>query len=187
MRRHKPECPRKDQAPDCPGELVWSEPTESYKLASHNDLVGTAQRPITIQMPDLGELAAQVGGLPLNQFAPVKVVQPQRLDFTVKDGKAEEPSVGPSQICFFAIPLITIVAFFVLKLFLPVVVFLFGLFFLLSLKFCIPPSISISAGLKAELDALPGGIDVDAGLSASVALQLNEDLKLASLLIRASQ
>ena len=177
VRRHKRDCPRKDQAPDCSGEVVWSEPTESYKLASHNDLLGTAQRPITIQMPDLGELAAQVAALPLNQFSPVKVVQPQRLDFTVNDGKAENPSIGPSQICFFAIPLITIVAFFVLKLFLPVVVFLFGLYFLLSLKFCIPPSISISAGLKAELDAIPPGIDVDAGLSASVALQLNEDLK----------
>jgi hypothetical protein len=177
VRQHKPECPRKDQAPDCSGEVVWSEPTESYKLASHNDLLGTAQRPVTIQMPDLGELAAQVGALPLNRFSPVKVVQPQRLDFTVNDGKAESPSVGPSQICFFAIPLITIVAFFVLKLFLPVVVFLFNLFFLLSLKFCIPPSISISAGLKAELDAIPPGIDVDVGLSASVALQLNEDLK----------
>lgn len=179
VRQHKTECPRKDQAPDCSGEVVWSEPTESYKLASHNDLVGTAQRPVTIQMPDLGELAAQVGGLPLNKFSPVKVVQPQRLDFTVEDGKAENPKIGSSQICFFAIPLITIVAFFVLSLFLPVVVFLFSLFFLLSLKFCIPPSISIAAGLKNELDAITPDIDVDADLSATAALKLNDDLKTA--------
>lgn len=177
VRRHKLECPRGNQAPDCSGEVVWSEPTENYKLAPHHDLVGTAQRPVTIQMPDLGELAAQAGALPLNRFSPVKVVQPQRLDFSVNDGKAESPSIGPSQICFFAIPLITIVAFFVLKLFLPVVVFLFGLFFLLSLKFCIPPSVSIDAGLKAELEAIPPGIDVDVGLSATVASNLNNLLK----------
>jgi hypothetical protein len=174
VRRHDPDCPRKDQAPDCCGELVWSEPTEQYKLASHSDLVGTAQRPVTIQMPDLGELSAQVAALPLNKFSPLKVVQPQRLSFTVKDGKADNAKIGPTQICFFAIPLITIVAFFVLNLFLPVVVFLFGLFFLLALKFCIPPSVSIDAELKRQLDAIPPGVDVDAGLSASIAGELND-------------
>src|SRR5262249_2404532 len=147
--RHKPDCPRRDQAPDCSGEIVWSEPSESYQLAAHNDLIGTAQRPVTIQMPDLAELAAQAAALPVNKFAPVKVVQPQSLNFDVNDGKPSAKGVGIPQICFFAIPLITIVAFFVLKLFLPIVVFLFGLFFLLQLKFCILPSASVSAGLKA--------------------------------------
>ena len=182
VRRHKPDCPRQDEAPDCPGELVWSEPTESYQLASPNDLIGTSQRPITIQMPDLAELAAQVTTLPLSKLAPMKVVQPQSLQFSVNDGKAENGGVGFPQICFFAIPLITIVALFVLNLFLPIVVFLFGLFFLLRLKFCIPPSIEIDAALKLELEALPPGIEVDAEFDLSLGLgftasELHADLK----------
>jgi hypothetical protein len=177
VRRHKPECPRTDSVPDCHGELVWSEPTEPYKLAAHTDLLGTSQRPVTIQMPDLGELAAQAAAFPGRKLAPVRVVQPQSLNFAAdSDGKVKpgpNGGVGPGQICFFAIPLITIVAFFVFKLFLPIVVFLFGLFFLLQLKLCIPPSLSISGGLSAQLKVigdlkLSGSINLDVDLDGAV-------------------
>jgi hypothetical protein len=161
VRRHKPDCPRREQAPDCQGEIVWSAPTEVYKLASHHDLRGTAQQPVTIQMPDLAELAAQAVSLPVSQFAPVKVVQPQALNFEVDDGKAKNPGIRGKQICYFAIPLITIVAFFVLKLFLPILVFLFNLFFLLQLKLCILPSVKFDAKLDAELEVLPPKFEVD--------------------------
>jgi hypothetical protein len=161
VRRHKTDCPRRDEAPDCQGEIVWSAPTEVYKLASHHDLRGTAQQPVTIQMPDLAELAAQAASMPVSQFAPVKVVQPQALNFQVDDGKAINPGIGGKQICFFAIPLITIVAFFVLKLFLPILVFLFNLFFLLQLKLCILPSAQFDAKLDAELEVLPPRFEVD--------------------------
>ena len=187
VRRHKLDCPRSDEIPDCPGELVWSEPSESYKLASHSDLIGTSQRPITIQMPNLEELAAQVAAFPSKRFSPLKVVQPQSLKFDVDDGKASvrpppDGGIGGSQICFFAIPLLTIVAYFVFSLFLPILVFLFGLFFLLQLKFCILPSVQIDAGLKAELDLIPPSIDVDADFDLSLGLgftasDLNADLK----------
>jgi hypothetical protein len=180
IRRHKPDCPRRDEAPDCQGEIVWSEPTEVYKLASHHDLRGTAQQPVTIQMPDLAELAAQAASMTASQFAPMKVVQPQALNFSVNDGKPESLGIGGKQICFFAIPLITIVAFFVLKLFLPVLVFLFGLFFLLQLKLCILPSVRIDVDLSAELEALPPGIQVDAELDVSIgftAAELNSGLQ----------
>jgi hypothetical protein len=172
VRRHKPDCPRRDEKPDCPGELVWSAPTELYKLATPSDLIGTSQRPITIQMPDLAELAAQVKGLPLKKFSPVKVVQPQALNFKVDDGKATEGAVGSSQICFISIPLITIVAMFVFNLFLPIVVFLFNLYFLLALKFCIPPSFDLKGGLQAELDAVPPKIQVDASFSVDANFSL---------------
>jgi hypothetical protein len=174
VRRHKPDCPRRDEAPDCQGEVVWSEPTEVYKLASHHDLRGTAQQPVTIQMPDLAELAAQAASMTVGQFAPMKVVQPQALNFSVNDGKPESLGIGGKQICFFAIPLITIVAFFVLKLFLPVLVFLFGLFFLLQLKLCILPSVGIDFSLEAELEALPPGINVDIELDASIGFTSEE-------------
>lgn len=184
VRRHKTGCPRRDEAPDCQGEIVWSAPTEVYKLASHHDLRGTAQQPITIQMPDLGELAAQAASMTVGQFAPVKVIQPQTLNFSVNDGKPESRGIGGKQICYFAIPLITIVAFFVLKLFLPVLVFLFGLFFLLQLKLCILPSIKIEADLDTELKALPPGIEVDAELDVSIgftATKLNLDLQTGAI------
>lgn len=186
VRRHKPDCPRRDQAPDCQGEIVWSEPAEVYKLASHHDLRGTAQQPVTIQIPDLAELAAQAASLPVSQFAPVKVVQPQALNFEVDDGKAINPGLGGKQICYFAIPLITIVAFFVLKLFLPILVFLFSLFFLLQLKLCILPSVKIDAELNAELVAIPPSFEVDAEFEIDVEGEfgftfdqddLNEDLR----------
>jgi hypothetical protein len=74
---------------------------------------------------------------------------------------------------------------FLLELFLPVVVFIFGLFWMLLLKFCIPPEIDVGAGLTAELaaQALSLGVTLDAsgaidvGLSSDAAedaLQLSE-------------
>jgi hypothetical protein len=181
VRRHDLDCPRRDQAPDCHGEVVWSEPTEPYQLAAPSDLVGTSQRPVTIQMPDLRELAAQAIALPLNQFSPMQVVQPQTLQFDVDDGKAKNGSTGQvPQICFFAIPLITLVAFFVFRLFLPILVFIFNLYFLLAFKFCILPSAEIDADMKAKLDVLPPDIDVDAQLDASIGFsagQLHDALK----------
>jgi hypothetical protein len=187
-RRHKPECPRRDQAPDCHGELWWSEPTEVYKLATPTDLIGTSNRPVTIRMPDFSELAAQAAALPVSKLAPVRVIHPQSMSFDVEDGKASGGGVGGFQICFISIPLITIVAMFLLKLFLPIVVFLFGLFFLLQLKFCIPPSLSFSAGMFAKLDALAPKLEVDASLDVDVefdaslglgfsAADLNTDLR----------
>jgi hypothetical protein len=162
VRRHKPDCPRRDQKPDCPGGLVWSRPTESYKLAPPSDLIGTSQRPVTVIMPDLKELAAQAATLPLKKFSSFKVVKPQGMNFSVDDGKATGGSVGVPQICFISIPLITIVAMFLFQLFLPIVVFLFGLFFLLALRFCIPPSFSLDAGLSAQLDVVAPKIELDA-------------------------
>jgi hypothetical protein len=95
------------------------------------------------------------------------------LEFDADDsGNASNPHKS-SQICSFSIPLITIVATFVFKLFLPVVTLLFGLFFLLKLKFCIPPSIELSAGVAAELNAtLQLGLDisVDARLAIGTPL-----------------
>ncbi|MFN0123887.1 MAG: hypothetical protein ACKV2V_25575, partial [Blastocatellia bacterium] len=37
VRRHRPDCPRTGETPDCAGELVWSERTEIYRLATPTD------------------------------------------------------------------------------------------------------------------------------------------------------
>lgn len=183
VRRHDPKCPRTTGRNDCRGEIVWSRPTESYQLASQFDLAGTSNRVVTIQLPDLQALEAQTSGpdFSLGQGVGVAMVTPpgSELPFTVNADQQAEPTAPgelPS-ICFFSIPLITIVATFLLRLFLPIVVFLFGLWYLLRLKFCILPSFSLDAGLSAELEAaLEGGAELSAELELKVKTALAENL-----------
>ncbi|MBV9108556.1 MAG: hypothetical protein JO306_04015, partial [Gemmatimonadetes bacterium] len=82
----------------------------------------------------------------------------------------------------------TIIATFVLNLFLPIVVFLFGLWFLLGLKFCILPSISLSggaslhAGLEGKLGLeIQGKLDAQINASAEIAGNLGADFNLATV------
>ncbi len=171
FRQHDCDCPfpgLNSDAPDCDGELTWSAPSEPWRLAPQFDLVGTSNRPVTIQLPDLAELAAQAATRPIGQFSPVRFVSPQQLQTKTDGGIPTSGSMGGPAICFFSIPLITIIATFVLNLFLPIVVLLFNLWFLLALRFCIPPSFSIAGGLQLELAAIPPKLDIDAGLTVDV-------------------
>jgi hypothetical protein len=178
VRRHKCDCPQTGERNDCGGELVWSAATEVFQLAAHFDPVGTGNHPVNIQMPDLPSLAATVGAK-----LPVAFNWPENSALNISadsDGKPKNPSTTAGfQICFFSIPLITIIAWFVLNLFLPIVVLLFGLWFLLGLKFCIPPSLSLSVGASAHAD-LEGkiGASLSAGLDVSLEAQINADLAL---------
>lgn len=152
-------------AGDCPGPLVWSAPSEVFRLAGFHDPAGCAQRPTELRMPDFVQLEAS------DALPSVKVSSPPSSSFEFPhDGEIPTSgSVGANEeICFFAIPLFTIIAMFVLKLFLPIVMFVFGLFWMLKLKFCIPPSIALEADLTAELDVVPGGIQ--ASLSVDIDL-----------------
>jgi len=188
VRRHRCGCPRTGERGDCGGELVWSEPTPVFQLASHFDPVGTGNHPVTIQMPDIPALAATVGAR-----LPVQLHFPQGSGLNVSadaDGKPKKLGVNTAgvQICFFSIPLITIVATFVLNLFLPIVVFLFGLWFLLGLKFCIPPSLSLSGGaalhatLEASIDlAVRGRLEADIDADATLTGDLGADFNLLTL------
>ena len=180
VRRHKPQCPKKITRNDCHGELIWSQPTEGYQLAAHFDLTGTSNRPVTIQLPDLPALEAQVAADPaIGRKAPVKMVSPQGSNLeTSGDIPNLVPKPRGAAICSFSIPLITIVASFVFRLFLPIVVLLFQLWWMLALRFCIPPSFSLSAkvaaGIKAHLDA-----NVDATFADSLKTNLNVNLDIA--------
>jgi hypothetical protein len=155
---------------DCPGSLFWSLPTPAYRLASHFDLDGTAKRPVTIQMPDLDALAAQAAP----NFGVAFAKPPKSLMVSGdKDGKAVNRGRSSfPEICSFSIPLITIVASFVFELFLPIVMLMFGLFFMLKLKFCIPPEVDIAAGVTAEL-SLDMSVSAEASLSASVSASID--------------
>lgn len=173
VRRHDPRCPKRSARNDCKGELVWSRPTEVYQLAAPMDLDGTSNRPVTVQLPDLPALEAQAAALPPGAGVGMRMVSPadSSMDFSADPsdpGAAVSGGTGGVSICFFSIPLITIVATFVLKLFLPIVVFAFGLWFLLKLKFCILPSIELDAGLALALEADPGAVSIDGSLEASL-------------------
>jgi hypothetical protein len=160
-----------DQPCRCPDGYFWSRPSEPYKLASHFDLTGTSHQPVTIQLPNLAELAAQAKPA----FGAGFAKPTGSLTFSVDPdaNKATNPGSSPAfEICFIPIPLITIIATFVLELFLPIVMFLFQLWWMLALRFCIPPQLSIDAGLKAELGTSGSfGIDASGKLSADVTLE----------------
>ena len=177
VRRHRCGCPKTGEPNDCGGELVWSEPTEVFQLAPHFDPVGTGNQPVTIQLPDIPVLAATQGAR-----LPVAMVSPEgsSLNFSVVDGEPQPSQPGGFQVCFISIPLITIVATFVLNLFLPIVVFVFNLWFLLGLKLCIPPSVSLGAGAQAHAD-IQGELDlaIEADLDVNVGILAGADLNLA--------
>jgi hypothetical protein len=175
VRRHKFPCPKKKTRNDCHGPLTWSLRTEQFQLASHFDLTGTSNRPVSIQMPDLPALEAQVAADPgVGRKAPVKMISPKKSNL---ETLGQIPSLSPAPgspgaaICSFSIPLITIVATFVFKLFLPIVVLIFQLWWMLALKFCIPPSFALSAGVAAKLSA-----NADANLDPSFAANVKSDI-----------
>lgn len=171
FRQHDCNCPfpgLNSDAPDCDGELTWSLSSEPWRLAPQFDLVGTSNRPVTIQMPNLADLAAQAATRPIGRFSPVRFVHEQQLQSKTDGSIPSSGTIGGPAICFFSIPLITIIASFVLNLFLPIVVLIFNLWFLLALRFCIPPSFSIAGGLQLELAAIPPKLDVDAEFDIDV-------------------
>jgi hypothetical protein len=168
VRRHIPDCPQTSARGDCRGEIVWSQATESFKLASYFDLDGTGHKPINIQLPDIDALKAQAIRGPVGKGSNVRLVPPfnSALNFVSKGMNMPDEGSRGNQICFNCVFLITIVALFVLNLFLPIVVFLFGLWFMLRLKFCIPPSFSFDAQLAADLKAY--GPAFEAAISAEI-------------------
>lgn len=179
VRRHDPAVPKSPVGQDCCGGLTWSRPSERYQLASHFDLTGTANQPVTVQLPDIPKLKAQAAALPIGKGASLKLVAPAGSSMRLTS--QTEGSLGGAQICSLSIPLVTIVAQFAFNIFLPIVVALFQLYALLRLKFCIPPSLSLSAGELASLDlALHGPDDIDASASAEAAVKASLAASLGS-------
>ena len=182
VRAHHACPPKIGKTPDCNGAITWSLPTEAFRLAPAFDVLGSANRPITIHLPDLRELAAQAALRPKGRLSPVRMVQPQHLSPQIDGSNVTGGSTGGAAICSFSIPLITIIALFVLNLFLPIVVFVFQLWFLLVFRFCIPPQIKFSAGVDAALAVTPPHIDLDVDLAVKVGGLDQTALQLSALL-----
>lgn len=162
FRRRQPDCPRGDRS----GELVWSDPSAAYRLAAPFDPHGAGQRPVTIEMPDFKQLEAAAGE---GCQGSVRIVTPpgsiRSFDIDVDDGKASKrapPGLGGLDfgLEFMSIPLITIIAKFVLQLFMPIVMFIMGLFWMLRLSFAIPASLMAGIIAAAGPKARDAGIDM---------------------------
>lgn len=174
VHRRNPTCPdRTDRSLP-----VWSAPTEPYRLASHTDPLGSANRQVTLPTPDLAQLRAQAEimsrpsdlGFPPGpgRLASARVEQPagSRYRFPSKDDQLPstgQKSDGGEEQCFVAIPLITFVAMFLLQIFLPILLFLMNLWWMLQLKFCVPGRLSIDVDLSADIVSRPGpdGFELD--------------------------
>ena len=152
----------------CPGELVWSDPSEPFHLASFYDPDGCSLRPIDIQLPDFRQLEATNARPSVKMSSP-----PASAPHALASG--EELANQGSEICFWFIPLITIIAMFVLNIFLPIVVFIFQLWWMLKLKFCIPPSADVDFDLEAGIGFEPGGFDASVDFDVKIAADGNVD------------
>jgi hypothetical protein len=150
---------------DCPGELVWSQPSSPFRIASFFDPQGCAQRPLEVRLPDFKQLEASDAMPSVRMTAPPG----SSLDFSkFGDIPTKGKTRAGEEICFFSIPLITIIALFVLNLFLPIVLFIFQLWWMLKLKFCIPPSTDLEADLAAALDVQPPQLESMADVDIDV-------------------
>ena len=170
--RRKKDCCKNNGPNCCHGELFWSEATASYRLASFFDIDGNSHKPINIKLPDLNALKNQTNLGPPGRGVNVKTIAPARSSLKFSTDGMDMPSVDDNelvrpgqQICFFAILLFFIVAMFLFRLILPIILFLFQLWFLLKLKLCIPPSISLDAGIAVDLEIKGPEIELQFDLS----------------------
>jgi hypothetical protein len=154
----------------CPPEIWWNEaPTEPFRIASPMDPQGTSKRLTSITLPDLRRLAARAGQ-PMGPGG-VAITTPPQSQFVFNPfgdiPKSGSGAIGAGGgICTFALELFFIIAFFLFLMFLPIVVFAFQLWWMLALRFCIPPSIgfSIAADVLADVQLdfeAGGGVDID--------------------------
>ncbi|MCY0906005.1 hypothetical protein [Arthrobacter sp. H14-L1] len=153
----------------CPPKIWWGEPSEPFRLAAPFDPDGTKNHVVSITLPDLRRLAARAGQ-PQGPGG-ARMITPPRSQFVFNPFNGIPKSGtgkigGGGGICTFAFELFFMVAFFLFLMFLPIVIFAFQLWWMLALRFCIPPSISFS--LMATFFAqgkLLAAVEADAQLS----------------------
>lgn len=172
---------RRPQPPprqSCPPVVTWSGPSVPYRLAAFFDPSGTANRRIHVRLPDFAALAARAGDGPSGGGVEFErpagsQLPPGPLGKIPGPGAGGAPGGDSAETCSFAIELITIVATFVLSLFLPIVVFAFQLWWMLLLKFCWPPTSAVNQLLSAlNSSSINGLTDTPPHLDKSTFLEL---------------
>jgi hypothetical protein len=165
----------------CPPTVFRSSPSEAFRLASPMDPQGTSKRTTSITLPDLRRLAARAGQ-PMGPGG-VQIATPPRSQFVINPFKGI-PGSGEGAIgtgggaCTFALELFFLVAFFLFLMFLPIVVFAFQLWWMLALRFCIPPgaSLNIVTQFFAHAHVL-ADVQADATVSAAFDRQFGTESK----------
>ncbi len=150
----------------CPPEVWWNEaPTEPFRLASPMDPQGTSKRLTSITLPDLRRLAARAAQ-PMGPGGVAITTPPQSQLVFNPFGDIPKSGAGAigagGGICTFALELFFVVAFFLFLMFMPIVVFAFQLWWMLALRFCIPPSVGFDLSVEFLAD-----LEVDADFDAS--------------------
>ncbi|MCU1698791.1 MAG: hypothetical protein JWR34_4854, partial [Mycobacterium sp.] len=154
----------------CPPKVWLGSASEPFRLASPMDPEGTKNRVISISLPDFRAMAARAG----DKRGPggVRIVTPPQSQmmlnpFSGKIPTKDEAKIGiGGGVCTFAIELFFIVAFFLFLLFMPIVVLAFQLWWMLALRFCIPPSVAFDVLANAAAEGKLEG-----------SLQQNKDLR----------
>ena len=149
--RHRP-AKGKEHCPPAPSA---SAPTECFRLAPHFDPDGTKNHRVAFSLPDFRALAAR-SAEPMGPGG-VSITSPPGSQMTFDPGGGT-PSGGSTggtlpQVCTFAFELFFIVAFFLFLMFKPIVVLLFQLWWMVALKFCLPPDLQAMAQLKGYFTA----------------------------------
>jgi hypothetical protein len=129
---------------DCPPQVSWSDPTASYRLAPPFDPDGTKNHSVSITMPDFRAVAARAGQAPGPGGVTITSPPGSQMTFDPGNGSPTGGSVGGDvpRVCTFALEIFMIVAFFLFSMFLPIVMLLFQLWWMLALRFCLPPAVA---------------------------------------------
>ena len=164
---------------DCPPTVFYGTPSEAFRLASPMDPQGTSKRTTSITLPDLRRLAARAGQ-PMGPGG-VQITTPPNSQLVFNPFKGR-PDSGAGAIgagggvCTFALELFFLVAFFLFLMFLPIVVFAFQLWWMLALRFCIPPGASLSIVTQFFADGhVLADVKADAAVSAAFDLQFGTE------------
>lgn len=124
----------------CPPNRWWSVPSEPFRLAAPYDPDGTKNHKISITAPDFRALAARAGQPPGPGGVAINTPPGSQMKFNPFGGvpKPGAGSMGNGGACTFAFELFFIVSLFLFLMFLPIVVFVFQLWWMLALRFCFP-------------------------------------------------
>lgn len=163
----------------CPRKTWESVASEPFRFAAPYDPDGTKNRRVFISAPDLRQLAARAG----------RPAGPGGLSISTPPGSQFKfnpfgtvPDLGGSLgvgggVCTFAFELFFIVALFLFLMFLPIIVLVFQLWWLLALRFCFPridASMSALATFFATADAKTMAV-IDLDAQANLDLVLGAD------------
>jgi hypothetical protein len=125
----------KPEDPACPAQLIWSCPSEPFRIAAWYESAGRPHPPIALPDPSKLRSLAKPNASFAVPAGLMNAIQGSSLSGMMK-GKSGGGGITIDWICGFNIPLITICAFFVLNIFFSLLAIIF--FWLPFFKICIP-------------------------------------------------